>query len=87
MNAEADTPFRTEATKAMAKALVTASQRDRANICPIPGVHAAAETAIIKAMDARGYIVWDGVPFQSAPRISAAARILALSLTSTEAAS
>lgn len=60
----------------MRRALVTASTRERANICPIVGVHAAAEDVLIEALERRGLIEWDGgVPFKSAPRINAAGRL------------
>ena len=67
----------------MMRALRKAASRERANICPIPGVHAAAETALIDALDRRGFIVWDnGVargatehgPHMSVPRISESGR-------------
>lgn len=59
-------------TKAMIKALKTAANRERANICPIIGVYAGAETVLLKALDAGGYIAWDG----PVPRISAVGRSL-----------
>ena len=43
-------------TPAMLKALKAASQRERLTVCPIPGVHAAAEVAMLKAMLERGLI-------------------------------
>ena len=57
-------------TKAMLKSLTAAATRNRANICPIKGVHAAAEGALIEAMDRVGFIAWDGEPYKSVPRIN-----------------
>lgn len=57
-------------TPAMFRALSKAAKRERWNICPIRGVHAAAETVLLAAMDRRGFIDWDGHPHMSSPRIS-----------------
>ena len=65
-------------TPAMKRALRKAISRERGNICPIPGVHANAETMLIAAMDRRGFIAWDKPDgykvgdhtFYGAPRIS-----------------
>lgn len=65
-------------TKAMVRALTAATLRERGNICPIRGTYAAAETVLIKAMDERGYIAWDG----PAPRISDAGRAIAKAVQS-----
>jgi hypothetical protein len=46
-------------SNAMVRALVRAAKRERGNICPIVGVHAAAEQKLIEAMDRRGFIKWD----------------------------
>lgn len=62
-------------TPAMIRALAKAAERPRANICPIAGVHAAAEDALVDALDRRGMIAWDGgAPNRGAPRISDAGR-------------
>jgi hypothetical protein len=55
---------------AQRKALMKAASRERANICPVIGVHAAAEQSLIEALDRRGFILWDG----PVPRISDAGR-------------
>lgn len=57
-------------TPAMRRALSKAATRERGNICPVRGVHAAAEDMLIKAMERRGFITWDGL----IPRISDTAR-------------
>jgi len=60
-------PLRTaDMTSAQRRALETAASREHKNICPVRGIHAAAETAVIKALDRQGYIEWDG----HVPRIS-----------------
>ena len=71
-------------TKAMRRALEKAANRERGNICPIPGVWANAEQMLIEAMDRRGYIAWDDPEghtlnggsyiHHGAPRISEAGR-------------
>jgi hypothetical protein len=58
---------------AMLKALRKAASREHANICPVVGVHAAAEQALIDALDRRGMIAWDN-DRKMAPRISDAGR-------------
>lgn len=59
-------------SKAQRRALVKAMERPRKTICPIPGVHAAAEQTLLDAMDRRGLIAWDGpVPFISEAGIAA----------------
>jgi hypothetical protein len=40
----------------MIRALKAAAERPRGNMCPIAGVHAAAETALLKALADRGLI-------------------------------
>lgn len=65
-----------ELPKGMQHALKAAARRERGNICPIIGVHGAAEDALIAAMEVRGFIVWDG----RAPRISQAGRDAAAEL-------
>lgn len=64
------------ATKAMLKALRRASTREHGNICPIVGIHANAETVLLNAMDARGFIAWDNPNHKVVPRISEAGRAL-----------
>ncbi len=61
-------------TEAMKKALANAAGRERGNVCPVGGVHAAAETALLAAMSRRGFIQWDGEVGWSVPRISPAGR-------------
>ena len=62
-------------TPAMRRALERAAKRERGNICPIVGCWANAETMLIKAMDRRGYIAWDGGDaICGVPRISAVGR-------------
>ena len=59
------------------RALERAAYRERGNICPVVGVHAAAETQLINALDREGYVDWDnGIPHQSAPRINATGRAM-----------
>lgn len=70
-------------TPAMKRALRRAAARERGNICPTAS-HANAQTMLIKALDRRGYIVWDrpeGLEINGklikpwgAPRISEAGR-------------
>jgi len=55
----------------MLKALRNAAARERGNICPIAGLHAAAETQLLAALDRRGLITWNG----AVPRISDAGRL------------
>lgn len=60
---------------AMLKALKKAASREHGNICPVIGVHAAAEDVLIEALDKRGFITWDGgEAFKGAPRINEAGR-------------
>jgi hypothetical protein len=47
-------------TEAMRRAIKTAAERERGTYCPIKGVHAAAETMLLEALDRRGFIEWDG---------------------------
>jgi hypothetical protein len=61
-------------TKAQRKALCRAAKRERGNICPIPGVHANAETMLLDALDRRGFIAWDG-PSPATPHMRGAPRI------------
>lgn len=56
-------------SKAQIKALAKAASRPSGCLCPIVGVHAAAETALLAALSRRGLII-DG----PAPRISDAGR-------------
>lgn len=56
------------------KALSLAALRVRGNICPTVGVHAAASDALVKALADKGFVQWDGEPWQSAPRINEAGR-------------
>ena len=53
-------------TPAQRKALSVASRRERKNICPVIGVHAAAEQSLIDVLVRRGWAYMDG----PAPRIS-----------------
>lgn len=64
-------------SKAMLKALRNAASRERGNICPIAGVHANAEVMLLKAIEKRGFIEWDGDPWKSAPRVNDAGRTAA----------
>ncbi len=67
-------------TPAMVKALGRAAARERGNYCPVPSVHANAETMLLNALDRRGFIVWDnpeprfGNSGSGAPRITDAGR-------------
>lgn len=61
-------------TKSMMKALSDAAKRERANICPVVGVRGSAETVLLRALDAGGYIEWNGEPWHSTPYISRAGR-------------
>jgi hypothetical protein len=62
-------------SKAGRKALRAAMFRERGNICPVRGVHAAAETNLLIALDREGLIAWDGgVPFKGSPRINEVGR-------------
>ena len=66
-------------TAAMTNALWVAAQRERGTLCPVIGRHgskvnAAAEQAMLEALDRRGFIAWDGEPHYSIPRISEAGR-------------
>lgn len=62
-------------SEAQMKALAKAASRERGNFCPIVGVRAAAETALLTALDKRGFVQWDsGTPFHGAPRITDAGR-------------
>jgi hypothetical protein len=57
----------------MLKALKAAAARPRGTVCPIPGVHAAAEKALLDAMWRRGLIEYDGpIPYISKAGYSAA---------------
>lgn len=60
-------------TSAMFRALARAASRESGNICPTPS-HAAAQTALLNALDRRGFIVWDNPEIKSIPRISDAGR-------------
>lgn len=60
-------------TPAMHRALKAAAARPRGTVCPIPGVHAAAETALLDAMLRRGLIEYDGqIPYISQAGYNAA---------------
>lgn len=61
-------------TPAGRRALERAAKRERGNICP-SGLPGNADTMLLKGLDARGFITWDGgVPFKGAPRINDAGR-------------
>lgn len=73
----------TKLTNAGRKALLRAANREGGNLCPVVGVHAAAETRLLEALDRCGFIAWDGgAPFKGAPRITDAGRA-ALKLAET----
>lgn len=73
---------------AIIRALKKAASRERGSFCPAPGVHAAAETTLLKALDCRGFVKWDcpegyargGTVFYGAPRISDAGRAVVAGL-------
>jgi len=48
-------------------------------------IHAAAETALIDALDRRGFIDWDNGSRRGAPRISAHGRVAIAKATGTPA--
>jgi hypothetical protein len=57
----------------MLRAMRDALSRDRRNICPMVGTHAASEEQILQAMTKREFIVWDGGAYgEGVPRLSAA---------------
>ena len=47
----------TKLSPAMIKALQRAASRERRNFCPMP-IHAVAQTALLNALDRRGFIDW-----------------------------
>lgn len=62
-------------TEAQRRALSTAAKRERGNICPTRGVHAAASDQLVAALDRRGFIDWiGGGPYGGVPVISQAGR-------------
>lgn len=67
-------------SKAGMKALKRAAKRKRGNLCPVVGVHAAAETALLESLERRGLIYLDGI----VPRISDAGRIAVTHLPTHE---
>lgn len=62
-------------TAAMSRALQSASLRVGGNICPVRGVHSGAERALLKGLERRGLIAWDG----PVPRINDAGRAAIIS--------
>jgi hypothetical protein len=60
---------------AQIRVLNRAARRAEGNVCPTPGVSAAAQDRLLEALDRRGLITWDGgVAFKGAPRINEAGR-------------
>jgi hypothetical protein len=55
------------------RALCRAHRRERGNICPIVGAHAAAETAMLTALERKGLIEYVGL----VPVITDAGRVIA----------
>lgn len=52
------------------KVLSLAASRERGNVCPTVGVHAAAQKAVLRALEKKGLIYVDNY----APRINEAGR-------------
>jgi hypothetical protein len=61
-------------TKAMLRALHAAAARERGTICPIRGIHAAAEQSMLKAMFDRGLIEYTDDRGPHVPLISQVGR-------------
>jgi hypothetical protein len=59
-----------EISQAQFRVLWYANKRPRGNLCPIFGIHAAAQTSLIQSLDRKGLIEWSAEPFISIPFIS-----------------
>lgn len=63
-----------ELTKAQRRALANAAKRDGGNVCPVVGVHAAAEMALLYALLRKGLIEGMDENGMGVPRINDAGR-------------
>ena len=50
-------------TPVQRRTLERAASRQRGNVCPMPGIHAAAQMAVIEALLRKGYITDNRIPF------------------------
>lgn len=51
-------------------ALKCAAKRPRRNVLPMLGIRGCIKDALLKALERRGFIAWDGEPWKSVPRIT-----------------